>query len=99
MSDPTGTWNVTVASPFGDQQLTIELVVTGESVSGVANHSAGRFPVDGGTYRDDTVRFDVSLTEPITTNLTITLTAEGDTISGKAKAGIFPSFTVTGTRA
>jgi hypothetical protein len=99
MSTPAGTWNVTVSSPFGDQPLTIEFVVDGEDVSGTATHSAGTFPFSGGTYRDDKVTFDVSLTTPVKADLRVTLQADGDTISGKAKTGILPSFSVTGTRA
>lgn len=99
MSNPAGTWNVTVATPFGDQDLTIDLRVDGEKVSGVAKHPAGTFPFDGGRYRDDRVVFEVSLEAPVKTDLKITLTADGDTISGTAKAGIMPSFTVRGTRA
>ena len=99
MSNPAGTWNVVVASPFGDQPLTIELVVDGEEVSGTAQHSSGTFPFSGGTYRQDEVVFEVSLTSPITADLKVTLKADGDSISGKAKTGIMPGFTVTGTRA
>jgi hypothetical protein len=99
MSNPAGTWNVTVSSPFGDQPLNIELVVDGDEVSGTARHSAGTFPFSGGTYRDDKVVFEVSLTAPVKADLKVTLQADGDAISGKAKTGILPSFKVSGTRA
>ena len=99
MSNPAGTWNLTVASPFGDQKLTVELVVDGTKVSGVATHEAGRFPFEGGTYRDDRVVFEMRLTAPIKADLKVTLTADGDTITGKAKTGILPSFKVAGKRA
>lgn len=98
MSNPSGTWNVTVSSPFGPQQLDMQIVVDGEQVSGAAIHSAGRFPFEGGTYRDDTVRFEVSLTAPVTADLKVKLKADGDTISGKARAGVL-SFGLRGTRA
>lgn len=99
MSDPAGIWDLTVATPFGDQQLVFEIVVDGESVSGAANHSSGRFPFDGGTYRNDKVEFEVSLTAPVTADLKVKLQADGDTISGTAKAGLIPAFQITGTRA
>ena len=98
MSNPSGTWNVTVSTPFGDQDLTIAIMVDGEKVSGTATHESGSMTFDGGVYRDDKATFDVSLTAPVTTDLKVTLTADGDTISGKAKAG-FLSFKATGTRA
>lgn len=99
MSNPAGTWNVTVATPFGDQDLVIDLKVDGEDVSGRATHPSGTFPFDGGRYRKDEVVFEVSLEAPVKADLKVTLKAEGDTISGRAKAGLMPSFTVSGTRA
>ena len=98
MSNPEGTWNVTVATPFGDQDLEIDLKVDGENVSGTAKHPSGTFPFEGGTYKDDTVKFEVSLEAPVKADLTVTVKAAGDTLSGKAKAGLMPSFTITGTR-
>ena len=98
MSNPSGTWNVTVATPFGDQTLTIAIVVDGEKVSGQATHASGSMKFDGGVYRDDKVKFEVSITTPITTDLKVTLKADGDTIAGKAKAGML-SFKASGTRA
>ena len=99
MSNPAGTWNVTVATPFGDQDLEIDLKVDGEKVSGTAKHPSGTFPFEGGRYRDDKVVFEVSLEVPVKADLKVTLQADGDTISGKAKAGLMPSFKVSGTRA
>lgn len=99
MSNPTGTWNVTVATPFGDQDLVIDLKVDGDEVSGTAKHPSGTFPFDGGTYHDDVVKFEVSLEAPVKADLKVTVKADGDTLSGKAKAGLMPSFTLSGTRA
>jgi len=99
MSNPAGTWNVTVATPFGDQDLAIELKIDGEKVSGTAKHPSGTFPFEGGSYTDDTVKFEVSLEAPVKADLTVTVKADGDSLTGKAKAGLMPSFTITGTRA
>ena len=96
---PSGRWNVVVATPFGDQDLSIDLVVDGTDVSGVSRHSSGTFPFEGGTLTGDTVTFDVSLTAPVTADLTITMTFDGDTVTGTAKAGLMPGFTITGQRA
>jgi hypothetical protein len=98
MSDLAGTWNVVVATPFGDQDLRIDLVVDGAAVSGVARHAAGTFPFEGGTLKGGTATFRVSMTAPVTADLKVTLTAEGDTISGTAKAGLMPAFAVRGRR-
>jgi hypothetical protein len=104
VSGVAGIWDVIVSTPFGDQDLTIDLVVDGTApggtaVSGVARHAAGTFPFEGGTLKGHTVTFRVSMTAPVTADLKVTLTADGDTISGKAKAGLMPSFAVHGRRA
>lgn len=98
MSNPAGTWNVNVSTPFGDQQLSISIVVDGSDVSGVATHESGTYPFSGGTYVNDKVTFEVSLTSPIKADLKIKVQADGDTITGKAKAGML-SLKVKGTRA
>ncbi|CAN5365810.1 hypothetical protein BH09ACT4_BH09ACT4_09350 [soil metagenome] len=98
MSNPAGTWNFTVATPFGDQTLVVELAVDGDKVSGTATHDSGMFPLTDGSYRDGKVVFELSLTTPVTADLKVTLKADGDTMSGKAKAGLL-SFKMTGTRA
>ena len=97
MSNPAGLWNVTVATPFGDQELTIEVVVDGEKVSGTATHASGKFPFEGGTYRDDKVVFKVSLTTPVKADLTVKARADGDRLKGSARSGLL-SFKVNGTR-
>lgn len=98
MSNPSGAWNVTVSTPFGPQELTIELKVVGEKVSGIAKHDSGTMSFDGGTYKDDKVKFHVSLTSPITAELKVSAKADGDTLTGKASAGML-SFNLKGTRA
>jgi hypothetical protein len=99
MSNPAGNWNVTVATPFGDQEMLLEIVIHGEKVSGSAKFaSGGNMRFSGGEYHDDKLTLGMSLTTPVKADLKVTLTADGDTISGKAKAGML-SFKATGTRA
>jgi hypothetical protein len=98
MSNPSGTWNVTVATPFGDQDLNLTIAVDGEKVRGTARRGSDSMTFTDGTYHDDKVVFEIALTAPITTDLKVTLKADGDTIAGTAKAGLL-SFTATGTRA
>jgi hypothetical protein len=97
MSNPAGTWNLTVSTPFGPQELQLEIIVDGEEVHGTATHSSGSTPFEGGVYENDEVRFEVSLTAPVTADLTVNLKADGDTLTGSAKAGML-SFTAEGTR-
>jgi len=98
MSNPAGTWNLTVSTPFGPQELQLEIVVDGDEVHGTATHSSGSMPFEGGTYENDEVTFEVSLTAPVTADLKVKLKADGDELTGSAKAGLL-SFTADGTRA
>lgn len=89
---------MTVSTPFGDQDLVIDLNVDGEKVSGAATHPSGAFPFDGGVYKNDEVKFHLSLTTPVKADLKVKLKADGDAISGKARSGLL-SFGLKGTRA
>lgn len=98
MSNPAGLWNLTVSTPFGPQELQLDIVVDGDQVSGTATHSSGSTPFSGGTYENDEVTFEVTLTQPVSADLKVTLKADGDTLTGKAKAGML-SFNAEGQRA
>ena len=98
MSNPSGLWNLTVSTPFGPQELQLDIRVEGEKVSGTAKHASGSMRFDGGTYNNDEITFEVSLTAPVTADLKVKLKADGDTLRGKAKAGLL-SFKAEGTRA
>lgn len=100
MTDPTGTWEVEVVTPFGSQQLQLELATKGSSVTGTASLGSTKVPIRDGRITGEQLGFEVDVTDPMELTLAVKLTIAGDTLSGKAKAKgkLLPSAKVTGTR-
>jgi hypothetical protein len=100
MTDPTGTWEVEVVTPFGSQQLQLELVTEGSAVTGTASVGSTSVPIRDGRASGDELAFEVDVTDPMELTLAVKLTIDGDSLSGKAKAKgkLLPSARVTGTR-
>ncbi len=97
MADVDGTWNCTVKSPLGDQNLTLALTSNGSSFSGQAGGAMGSLPVSG-TVSGDKLAWKMSITVPMPMTLDCMATISGDTLTGDVGAGGFGSFALTGTR-
>jgi hypothetical protein len=100
MTDPAGTWEVEVDTPFGSQQLQLELETTGSALTGSASLGSTKVPIRNGRLAGEHLSFEVDVTDPMQLTLAVKLTVDGDTLTGKAKAKgkLLPSAKVTGTR-
>ena len=100
MADPTGTWEVEVVTPFGSQQLQLDLETAGPLVTGTASLGSTSVPIRAGRITGEHLSFEADVTDPMELTLAVKLTIDGDTLSGKAKAKgkLLPSAKVTGRR-
>jgi hypothetical protein len=97
-----GTWNMTIDTPIGKQHATLELAENADGTWTGTSHS-----VDSGETSDlsdlsvngNEVTWHQAVTKPMKLNLKCTVTIDGDKLSGKAKAGMFPAVSMTGERA
>jgi hypothetical protein len=97
-----GTWNMTIDTPIGKQKATLVL-----SQGADGSWSGTSESLDTGEKSDLTdvavngndITWHQSVTKPMKLNLKCNVTLDGDTLSGKAKAGMFPAVTMTGERA
>jgi hypothetical protein len=97
-----GTWNMTIDTPIGKQHARLELTENADGSWTGTSHS-----VDSGETSDltdisvsgDEVTWQQAVTKPMKLNLKCTVTVDGDKLSGKAKAGMFPAVNMTGERA
>ena len=97
-----GTWNMTIDTPLGKQHARLELTENADGSWQGISHST-----DSGETSDltdisvsgDEVSWQQAVTKPMKLNLKCTITIDGDTLSGKAKAGMFPAVKMTGERA
>ncbi|MGD1049694.1 MAG: hypothetical protein ABR947_01325 [Solirubrobacteraceae bacterium] len=94
-----GKWNITLNTPMGQQTSTIELISDGSGLTGTQSGNNESGPIYDGSVEGDTATWKVNITRPMPLTVTFNATVEGDSISGTAKAGMFPKSTFVGTRA
>ena len=94
-----GSWNVTINSPMGAQQATLNLKIDGESLSGSMVGAQGTQEFEGGTVDGNNLSWVVDMTQPMPMKLEIDATVDGDSIGGKVKLGAFGEASFSGARA
>lgn len=94
-----GTWNVTMDTPMGAQQMTITFVSNGNELSGKLGSPQGEMEFTGGTIDGDNLAWTVAIEQPMPMNIETTATIDGDNITGESKLGSFGTAKLTGTRA
>ena len=90
--EPTidGSWSVTVNSPRGTQQATLDLAARGSSFGGVWEGPRGRREFDGGRLDQGTLEWEIEMSGPMGTMiLSFRATLEGDRMSGQVQFGSF----------
>jgi hypothetical protein len=98
MADVDGKWNVTVKSPLGDQQATLDVQSAGDAFSGTFAGGMGTTQVNG-TLAGDTMTWKMDITVPMPMTLDCEATVAGDTMNGTVTAGAFGGFPLVATRA
>lgn len=99
MSVANGTWNITIQSPMGARENTVDLMVSGDTLTGTASGPDGSQAIAEGKVVDAEVSWSVSITKPVSTTLQFSGVVDGDSISGTVKAGMFGGFPFSGRRA
>jgi len=94
-----GTWNVTMDTPMGAQQMTITFTTNGNELSGKLGSPQGEMEFTGGTVDGDNLAWTVAIEQPMPMNIETTATIDGDNITGESKLGSFGTAKLTGTRA
>lgn len=97
MAGVDGSYDCTVKSPLGDQNLKLTVTSDGNSFTGQASGAMGASDVSG-TVDGNTLAWKQQMTSPMPMTLDITATVDGDSITGNVGAGAFGSFPLTGTR-
>lgn len=94
-----GTWKITIDSPMGSQDATLELQTSGSQLTGTLAGPQGTVEIADGAVDGDTATWTASLTQPMPITLETKATVDGDAISGEVKLGSFGNASFTGTRA
>lgn len=99
MAAADGTWNCTMNSPMGAQQMTLTLTSNGSELSGKLAGPQGEMEFTGGTIDGDNLSWTVSIDQPMKMDIATTATVAGDSLTGESKLGSFGTAQLTGTRA
>jgi hypothetical protein len=96
----TGKWNLSIATPMGEQKVELELVQNGDEVTGVSrNDLEGETPMLEPKLTGNKLTWKSAITRPIKVTAAMELTFNGDMCTGTARAGMFPAAKVVGQRA
>ena len=99
MASADGTWNCTLDSPMGAQQMTLTLKTEGSDLSGKLAGPQGEMEFTGGKVDGDNLSWTISIDQPMPMQIETTATVDGDTLNGESKLGSFGTAKLTGTRA
>jgi carbon-monoxide dehydrogenase large subunit len=93
-----GAWKMVMATPMGPQEMVARFTTKGEILKGVLESPEGSQEFEG-VVKGNVLKWEMKVTKPMSITLKYDLTVEGNSISGKAKLGMFGTAKVTGTRA
>jgi hypothetical protein len=96
-----GTWKISMSTPMGAQEMTLELKEEGSTLSGTMSAAMAPEPMalSDGTVDGASLAWKAALTQPMPMTLEFKATVDGDSISGDVALGSFGNATFTGTRA
>jgi hypothetical protein len=96
-----GTWDLTIDSPLGKQRAKVTLTQNadnswaGTSLDLLSGEESACFNIE---VNGEAVGWQQQITKPMKLKLTYKLTLDGDRLTGKVKAGLFPASKVVGER-
>ncbi len=93
-----GTWNLTLSTPMGAQQVTAVIVTSGATFTGTTKSAMGEQTVSG-AVDGDTLTWSANITSPMPMTLEFTAKVAGDAMTGTVKLGAFGSAPLSGVRA
>ncbi len=95
-----GTWKVSMNTPMGAQEMTVELKEDGSTLTGSMTAAMAPQPMEisDGTVDGSSLAWKAALTQPMPMTLEFKATVDGDSITGDVALGSFGNATFTGTR-
>jgi hypothetical protein len=93
-----GTWNISIETPIGTRQATLNIAAAGSALTGTQGADGNTTSITDGKVDGDKVSWKVAITNPMPMTLEFSGTVDGDKISGNANAGAFGALPFSGTR-
>ena len=94
-----GNWNLTMQTPMGERNATLNLKSAGGTLTGTQGADGNSTEIFDGTVDGNDVAWKVSIINPMPLTLEFKGTVTGDDISGEMGIGFMGNFPFTGKRA
>jgi cytochrome P450 len=91
-------WKMTLKTPMGPQEMTMQLVREGDGFSGRIESPMGSEPVTDGKIAGDSLTWVMEVKKPMALKVTFEVKVTGDSMSGHAKLGMMGKAELTGQR-
>jgi len=93
-----GIWDLAISTPIGTTNVELELHTNDGALTGTANGGDEHVTLSNVVIAGDRLTWSQAITKPVRLKLTFDMTITGDTMTGKAKAGLLPTSKVAGHR-
>ena len=93
-----GKWNLTIKSPTGPQATTLVLQRSGDVLTGTQSGQGMSSPISDVRLEGNNLTWKNEVTKPMKLKLEFTAAIDGNTLSGKVKAGFMGSYSFTGVK-
>ena len=92
-----GNWKVTLSTPVGPQVIQLRIALDGARFSGRIDGPMGSHDI-AGEVGGNTLAWVMQVNKPVPVKVSFSVTVDGDSLSGYAKAGIFGKAPLHGER-
>lgn len=93
-----GDWNATIATPIGKLQVKLSISTSNGLIQGKATQGDETVELMNPALQDNKLTWSLRITKPMRLNLKFEVAADGDRMTGIAKAGLLPASKLTGKR-
>ncbi|RXZ79443.1 DJ-1/PfpI family protein [Paenibacillaceae bacterium] len=93
-----GNWDTTIATPVGKLQVKLSLSTREGMVQGTATQGDETVELINPVLQNNKLAWSLRITKPMRINLKFEVSADGDRMTGIAKAGILPASQLSGKR-
>ncbi|WP_248927586.1 DJ-1/PfpI family protein [Paenibacillus hamazuiensis] len=93
-----GDWDTTIATPVGKLQVKLSISTSNGMIQGKATQGSETVELLNPVLQDNKLAWSLQITKPMRLNLKFEVAADGDHMTGIAKAGMLPASKLTGKR-
>jgi len=92
------TWHVTLKTPMGPQEMTLQIIRDGNTFTGRMDSPMGSEDIKKGTIAGDVLAWTVDVKKPTSITLKFDVKVDGTSMTGKVKLGMFGSAELSGRK-